>query len=190
MLPSSCLAVARITKSQSPQGRFRITFSGDGLALLHAPGPVLLYHAPSGEGMFAPSERGLSDNGRLVSAQLKRVRSASGSGSVDLCTVAGEFFQDEEIVGAWLCLPKSALEKQADELFVYQLLGMGVARAEDPEGAVTGQISGYFENGAHGIIEVRLESGQQALIPLVSAYCKMDHAAALVRVSMLDDFLT
>ena len=139
--------------------------------------------------MLAPSERGLTDEGTLFWAQMTRLRAAAGSGTVDLCDEHGDSFQDSALIGCWLCVPKAAVESSGD-VFVYQLLQLPVVRAEDPSGTVVGRVAGYFENGAHGVLEVKLEAGGQALIPLVSAFCNVESAPGRVVVSGLDDFVS
>ncbi len=182
------MAVARITRAIPPAGSFRITFAGDGLAVLKR-GDVALYTPAPSEPLLGPSRAGPSPHGRFDRVRLTHLRVRAGTGTVTLTDPHGAPLGEEAAVGAWLCAAKADLAEE-DAVFVYQLVGLPVVAAEDRGGPARGSVVGYFDHGAHGILEIELAEGERLLVPFVERYCQLEPDESRIVISDLDLFRT
>lgn len=73
--------------------------------------------------------------------------------------------QAQEYIGKDIFIEESTLPKlDESEEYVYKLLGMKVYLENND---LIGSISNVFDNGAHGIYEIKDDSGKEILIPVL-----------------------
>jgi len=84
-------------------------------------------------------------------------------------------------------VPQTALEAPAaNEYYWFDLEGMDVVNRS---GAVLGRVIGMMESGAHPLLRVADQGGDELLIPFVAAYIsRVDAAARRIEVDWEADY--
>ena len=96
--------------------------------------------------------------------------------------------QAQDFIGKDILIEESLLPKLDEtEEYVYKLLGMKVY-LENNE--LLGSISDVFDNGAHGIYEIKNEAGKEILIPILKdTVIKRDFDEGIMVVKLLPGLL-
>lgn len=96
--------------------------------------------------------------------------------------------QAQDFIGKDILIEESLLPKLDEtEEYVYKLLGMKVY-LENNE--LLGSISDVFDNGAHGIYEIKNEAGKELLIPILEdTVIKRDFDEGIMVVKLLPGLL-
>ena len=89
--------------------------------------------------------------------------------------------------GAEVAVPQTALEAPAaNEYYWFDLEGMDVVNRS---GAVLGRVIGMMESGAHPLLRVADQGGDELLIPFVAAYIsRVDAVARRIEVDWEADY--
>lgn len=106
---------------------------------------------------------------------------AHGKGIVAALDGVGDRDAAEALAGRYVGAPRAALPKPAEnEYYWADLIGLEVRNIRDE---ALGTVSGLISTGAHDVLQLRDESGEERLIPFVAAYVlDVDEAARLIRV--------
>lgn len=91
-------------------------------------------------------------------------------GAAVVAKIAGVDDRDAAVAlrGHWVAVPREVLPASGeDEYYWADLLGLAVVNRK---GEPLGEIAGLIETGAHDVLRVRAEDGQERLIPFVAAY--------------------
>lgn len=93
----------------------------------------------------------------------------------------------EALAGFYVGAPRAALPKPAEnEYYWADLIGLEVRNTADE---ALGTVSGLISTGAHDVLQLRDEAGEERLIPFVAAYVlDVDEAAKLIRVDWNRDW--
>lgn len=112
---------------------------------------------------------------------------AHGKGIVAALDEVGDRDAAQALAGHYVGAPRAALPKPAEnEYYWADLIGLEVRNARDE---ALGTVSGLISTGAHDVLQLRDESGEERLIPFVAAYVlDVDQAARLIRVDWNRDW--
>lgn len=93
----------------------------------------------------------------------------------------------EALHGFYVGAPRAALpQTAADEYYWADLIGLAV---ENTSGEAFGTVSGLISTGAHDVLQVHDEAGEERLIPFVAAYVlEVDAAKGRIRVDWEKDW--
>ncbi|MGB0129404.1 MAG: ribosome maturation factor RimM [Rhodocyclaceae bacterium] len=99
----------------------------------------------------------------------------------------GDRTQAEQLKGALVGVPRELLPDLADEEFYWgDLVGLAVSNEEN---RLLGCVTGLISAGAHDVLVVQDEAGQERLLPFVEAVVKrVDRATGMIRVAWQADW--
>jgi len=113
----------------------------------------------------------------------RRVNEARAHGNALVASLEGVASREEAegLRGAMVGVPRAALPPlQAGEIYWADLEGLGVVNRE---GVALGRVVELMDNGAHPILRVRADEGDERLIPWVPAHVdRVDVAAGRIDV--------
>ena len=117
------------------------------------------------------------------------VRSARQHGNTLVAALDGVADREAALQwrGAWVAVPRSALPSpKAGEFYWSDLVGLAVVnRAAE----TLGRVKKVVETGAHPVLQVESEDGDERLIPVVAAYVDaIDPAAGRIMVDWPADY--
>ncbi len=135
--------------------------------------------------ILEPAVEGRFGEGELFPLTLKRCGPRGLKTWVDAEWEAGEDFPLEP-EGCWICVEKSTLLKNSGDIYYFQLVGCQVK--EESEAPSVGRVERIRETGAHAILEIRLETGEEILIPLVDEYVEIRLEESLLLIPRLREF--
>ncbi|MCB1172477.1 MAG: hypothetical protein KDK39_02875 [Leptospiraceae bacterium] len=180
----SYLAVARISGPLNRYGLWPLTTGGDALSHLHPPFDVGLYQ-PDYRGsdlktILKTALQPIPQGADLLMMQAVDLRLQPKKGRIRLRALQDEATTlpqqtsalPQNLQGWWICLPVSQLRPRSDdEYFVFELLEQPVFTAAAEDARQQGQVIHFFDNGAHGVLEVQLADRERTvLVPMVSAH--------------------
>ena len=74
----------------------------------------------------------------------------------------------EELAKSVVYIDESLLESDpGEQIYLNQISGFAVV---DPQGLVVGEVTGFSSNGPQDLLQVKVASGHEALIPLIDAF--------------------
>lgn len=184
------IAIARISGPADRNGMYPITVGGDGLRSLKVPFEALLYR-PDYDGqdlskILEVSRSGPDERGKYLPVSVDKIKLiGSTKGRARL---TGSL--PEHVIGLWICVEISRLNRKKDEFYVYEILGLPISRSVD--GEVIANVINYIENGAHGVIEVELldkNMSDSLLVPMLSHVVDFTKDRKGLVIESLDDYI-
>lgn len=180
------LAIARITGGLDRNGYLPVTIGGDGLNSVKTPLDAELY-CPEYSGndlsqILKVSRFGPDEKGKFIPVTLEKVKISGSRARIQLLQPI-----PDDLQGYWLCVRSSQLQKNQNEFFVYEIMGLPVFK--EISGDRIGTVIEYQQTGAHGIIEIELSDKKLIMVPMLSRFVEFTKNKSGLLIESLDDFI-
>lgn len=183
------LALARIKSRKAPSARYFYTARGDGLLAIKAPQTVWMYPPSTSEkNLLKPSLEGINEEADIRRVLLKKINYSSDGGWVEFQEESLKQFDSLDLLmGQWICIEKRVLVNDKESIYFFEILGCSVK--EDRNSKTVGVVRDFFENGAHGVIVVKLVTGEECLIPFIKNFVELHLEEHFLIVKQLEYFI-